>query len=239
MGHGRLHMRPAARLVVECQGRQKRRRGDSEKAESRMKQEYHPEQHRRPGHVENAERTRRSGEAADRVKVAPWRGRGFRGGAAQRGIEDRTLEEGLKARPGAHGDAAATLIEDHHDQVEKRRQHEQRHQRLLRPAGDHPLVELQQEERAGKHQQVDHEAEQHERRGNRAKRAACGAQLAAAFDPVRGGPVAHCACPAAPVMQTRAGPCRAVTGSVRHGVDTVAGEVNFACPTPDPPARGP
>ena len=81
--------------------------------------------------------------AASRSRT-PASPRSLHGGLRHPPVQDR-----MEPRSDARQHAAAGVVEQAHEQEQRRHQPEQRRQRLLRAAGEHPVVDLQHEQRAG------------------------------------------------------------------------------------------
>ena len=73
------------------------------------------------------------------------------------------VETRLEARPGPRQHARPGVVEQAHHQEQEGDDGDERHQRRLRTRGQHPVVDLEHEQRAGQHQQVHEGAEQPDR----------------------------------------------------------------------------
>ena len=148
---------------------------DREPAEQRVEAEDREDEERRPRQVEEREEHRRGHELLHRLEVAQPRPRlaalARDEGAGEAGLEDLGVEAGLDQRADAGGDAAAGVVEHAHDAVERRDQHGEGDQRRLRPARQHPVVDLEHVERPGQHQDVDEAAEDRQRHEQRPRSA--------------------------------------------------------------------
>ena len=127
------------------------------------------------GRSKSAKSTGEADEPLHRLEVAQPRPRlAALAGDAGRGrgrLEDLGVEAGLDQRADAGGDAAAGVVEHAHDAVERGDQHGEGDQRRLRPARQHPVVDLEHVERAGQHQDVDEAAEDRQRHEQRPRAA--------------------------------------------------------------------
>jgi hypothetical protein len=138
--------------------------GDGQQAERPVEEEDRGEEDRRPGRVEEGEGRRAGQGALDRLEIAQAAA-GLSAlvggdGAAQRRFEHPSVEQGLEPRAGAGEHAGADMVQQPHDEKQRRDQQEQRRQRRLGPAGEHAVIDLQHEQRPGQHQQVDEYAEE-------------------------------------------------------------------------------
>ena len=162
-------------LVGEGDGDEEQAAADREPAEQRVEAEDREDEDRRPRQVEEREEHRRGHELLHRLEVAQARPRPAAlardEGAGEAGLEDPGVEAGLDQRADAGGDAAAGVVEHAHDAVERRDQHGERDEGRLRPARQHPVVDLEHVERPGQHQDVDEAAEDRQRHEQRPRAA--------------------------------------------------------------------
>jgi hypothetical protein len=144
--------------------------GQREPSQHRVEHEDRREEDRRPRHVEERKDRRRGKQHPDGVDVP---GRPLpRGPATGR----RTLQRRAKGRPAedvvhpvthAGDDPAPGELDHPVECVEHRHEGKQRHQRFLGPRHQHPVVDLQHEERPGQEQEVGEDREQ-QRHGQKA-----------------------------------------------------------------------
>ena len=80
--------------------------------------------------------------------------------AGQDGVQHTPVEARLETGAGPRQHPGASVVEQTHHEEEEGDDGGQRHQRCFRARSQHPVVDLQHEQRAGQHQQVDEGTEQ-------------------------------------------------------------------------------
>ena len=153
-----------SRLIEKGDSAEQAARENRQQPEHPVEREEHEQKHRRPRRVEEGERPRTRGEALDRLQIAKTRRRarafGGRDRAGEDGPEHARIEARLQPRARAGENPPARVIEHAHYQKQKRHDDDQRHQRRAGARTQHPVVDLQHEQRTREHQQVHHHAEE-------------------------------------------------------------------------------
>ena len=135
-------------------------RGD---ADPEVEEKANAQIDRHPGQIEQRSRPAARQEAADLVEV-PHRlqavaiGPGLQRQANER-VEYANAEPFIKVPADPHADPASDQIEPTLKQVKDRGQNHQGHQGRYAAPGQHPIIDLQHEERTGEHEQIAHSAE--------------------------------------------------------------------------------
>ena len=166
-----------------------------------MEQEDDRQVDRQPGQVEQRQGTWTREIGADGIEITHGIGprqaeRGQPG--PQRGAKHLRGERGFECSGETRGHARAQQFEQREKGVGAGDQHEQRHEGRHRAAGQHAIVDLQHEQRAGQHQEVSgeaHDAKRQQREAGAPQKGADGA-----FAP---GAVRHVSTPSLPVGRLR------------------------------------
>ena len=156
--------RPGARLVDQRHREQQATREHCQHAEHPVKHEQHEQKHGSPRGVEEGERPRTRSEPLNRLEIAQTGSRtgtlGRSHGAHHDGPQHARVEPLLQACSDAGQDPPARMIQHPHEQEQERYQGGEGDQRRLRTRTQHPVVDLQHEQRPGQHQHVHRHAEQ-------------------------------------------------------------------------------
>ena len=160
-----LPLEPRRPRLVEQRDEEQQDAGEHrQRAQHPVEHEEHAQEYRRPRRIEEGEGARAREEALDRLQIAHAR-RGPRPfGRRDRPRQDRPqharIELGLQPCAGPRKHPAARVIENAHHQEEEGHDADEREQRRLRARGQHPVVDLEHEERPGQHQDVHEDAEE-------------------------------------------------------------------------------
>ena len=158
-------LEPTGAGLIEQRDREQQASGEHRQhAEHPVKEEQHEQEHRRPGGIEEGECTGTRRKPLDRLQVgqagcrAGALGRCYR--AHQDGAQHTRVEPLLQARADTGQHPPARVVEHPHQQEQERHQGGERDQRRLRARTQHPVVDLQHEQRPGQHEHVHGHAEQ-------------------------------------------------------------------------------
>ncbi len=136
---------------------------DGEPAEPTVKDEDRAKKERREGQVHQCGEGGRGVVGLDRLEIPAGGQRlGRRGPLALKnlGAEDAVVQRRLEPRAIACNEAGTREVEKPHQPVKHDDEDQERHQRLFRPRPQHAVIDLEHEERAGQHQDVDEDAEE-------------------------------------------------------------------------------
>ncbi len=153
------------RLQLGHNGERAKDDGATERGEADIEVEHKAdgEIDRYPRQIEERHRADPGEEAAHRIEIANrLRPLGFVADLerqADDGVVDPRTHRLVEATADAHQDAAADHVDDALRGVHAGRQKQQRDQRRHAPAGKHPVVNLEHEQRAREHQKIAHAAE--------------------------------------------------------------------------------
>ncbi len=153
--------RAASGLAEPGEPEQHQRAEGGGEAEHPVDHEDDEQVDRRPRCVEEGDGTRAGEELAQVVELAQCRHAGALRGdvAAERSLEDAVADALVDFDADTDHDARADQLEQADDAVDQRGHDGQRDERRHRPRGHDAIVDLQHEQRAGEHQDVDEEAE--------------------------------------------------------------------------------
>ena len=165
----RVARRLLGRLARQAVGQhsdrdQQHRAGQRRHADPEMEQEADAEIERHPRQVEQRRRPARREEGAHQIEVAqrlqPVAAAPCPQGKADDRVVDAQAERLVERLADAHQDAAAHQLEDALEGVEHRGEDGEAHQSRHAAARQHPVIDLEHEERAGQHQHVAHAGEE-------------------------------------------------------------------------------
>ena len=156
---GLLQGRPGQRPVGQGGDHQDRPAKGRDHTQQRMKDVNRRQEQRRPRQVECRQQHGRGDQPLDPVQIAHPAGRCrrfvARNGAFAKGRgKDPPLHPVLEPRGDPPHHAGTDEIHETHQQEQEHHQHEQRRQRFHRTGCQHPVIDLQHEQRSGQHQQV-------------------------------------------------------------------------------------
>jgi len=153
-------------LGEQSHGQEQDRSGQRNGAEQGMEQENHRQEDDRPGRVEEGEQAGPGEELAHLCQVMERLQRVSRIPAQcvlKCRLEDAVIERLIEAQAQAHQQMGACPFQDRGDDVEKQHHDAERNQRGLVAAAQHALGELEHVQRGRELEQVEKEAEQHDR----------------------------------------------------------------------------
>jgi hypothetical protein len=153
---------PDQPVVDKGQRRQEHHRDGRGNAKYRMQHVDHGQIDRRPRHVEKRKRTRPCQKLAQRDHVidrAKPQLRVALQGMPLRDVECTIAKVLIRQPPNPHHQAGANELQKAVQRIKHANQHDKRDQRRHGTAGQHPVIDLQHEQRSGEHQQVRDKAE--------------------------------------------------------------------------------
>ena len=128
-----------------------------------MEQEANTKIDRHPGQIEQRSRPAPGQEAANLVKIPQWLLAVTIAARLERQahdcIEHTKPEPLIEVTPDPNADPASDKIETALEEIKHHRQHQQRDERRNAATGQHPVIDLKHEERAGEHQEIAQAAE--------------------------------------------------------------------------------
>ena len=126
-----------------------------------MQQKHHPQIERHPGKIEQIADARPAQKLPDTPEIAKRMQRLATPPDAgqRRQLEAYGCQSLIGDRPHPVHDLGAKRIQDPVEQIKHRHQHAEHHQGRHAAARQHPVIDLQHEQRSGQQQQIGHHAE--------------------------------------------------------------------------------
>ena len=167
VARGALPRAARRHLRQQRQRDQKQPATKGQRKKQRVEHPDHRQKQRRPGHVEQSQQNGRGEKALHRLEISqagcgPSGVAGLLAGVKLGGKNPR-IEPRLKAGTNPPGNAPARMFKQAHNDEQRRHQRKQGRKGCFRPAAKHTVIDLQHEERARQHQDIDEQAEHPDR----------------------------------------------------------------------------